>query len=139
MIKRILVPLDGSENADRALDMALELAQQNAVDLMLVAVVEYGFAAPEVSDRYFSELKAYHEKVLMDAQEKARKALPKTSVTTKLIEGYPSDKIVEVAKENKADLIVMGRRGQSHLRHTLLGSVSDGVADQSPCSVLIVK
>ncbi len=55
------------------------------------------------------------------------------------MEGYPIDNIVAVACEENFDLIVMGRRGQNHLTHMLLGSVSDGVLDQAPCAVLIVK
>ena len=47
--------------------------------------------------------------------------------------------IIETADKGGFDLIVMGRRGQSHLRHTLLGSVSDRVADLSPCALLIIK
>ncbi len=139
MVRKILVPIDGSENADRALDMAFELAQKYSAEIMILSVVQYGFAAPEVADKYFSGLKAFHEEVLSAAREKAAKAMPKLNVAAKLVEGYPIDKIVEAAEENSFDLIVMGRRGQSHLRHTLLGSISDGVVDQAPCTVVIVK
>jgi len=76
---------------------------------------------------------------LSEALEKAKAAAPSLSVTSKLAEGYPADRIVETASEGDFDIIVMGRRGQGHLRHTLLGSVSDRVADQAPCGLFIIK
>ncbi len=138
MIQKILVPIDGSESSKRALNFAFDLAQKYSAEILVLTVVEYGFAAPEVADKYFEGLKAFHEKVLSESLEEAKKITPNLNIATKLMEGYPADKIIEIA-ENKFDLIIMGRRGQGHLKHTLLGSVSDRVADQSPCALLIIK
>ena len=59
--------------------------------------------------------------------------------TTKLVEGRPADKIVETAKLESCDLIVIGSRGLGGIKEFFLGSVSDRVADEAPCPVLIVK
>ena len=141
MIKKILVPVDGSEHANRALDFALDMAQKYSAEILLLTVVQYPVVSefPIYIGEYYKQTKDFYERVLSEALEKAKKATPNLTLTSKLIEGYPADKIIETASEGKFDIIVMGRRGQGHLRHSLLGSVSDRVADQSPCALLIIK
>lgn len=140
MAKKILVPLDGSDHANRALEYAFDLAQKYGAEVLILSVVQYGPFLPEVATTsYYEQIDAFYKKVLSDALEKAKKAVPNLTVSTKLEEGYPADKIIENAQKGNFDLIVMGRRGQGHLRHTLLGSVSDRVADNCPCALLIVK
>lgn len=143
MIKKILVPIDGSEHANRALEFAFDLAQKYSAEILVLTVAQYGMVSLEAIGlyytQYFEEIKTFHEKLLSETLEKAKKIEPPLKVMTKLLEGYPADKIVETAKEGMFDIIIMGRRGQGHLRHTLLGSVSDRVADLSPCALLIIK
>ncbi len=139
MIQKILVPIDGSEPANRALEFAFDLAQKYSAEILVLTVVQPGKFPPEIMYTYLEGANAFHQKVLAEALEKAKKTVPSLKVTSKLVEGYPADKILEAANEENSDMIVMGRRGQGHIRHTLLGSVSDRVADQSPCTILIVK
>ncbi len=141
MIKKILVPVDGSEHANRALDFALDLAQKYSAEILVVTVVHYPTLVEVPLDivEYYDTIRASYEKVLSEALEKAKTATPGLNVTSKLMEGYPADIIIETAQEGNFDMIVMGRRGQGHLTHTLLGSVSDRVADQSPCALLLIK
>lgn len=54
-------------------------------------------------------------------------------------EGYPAEVICEVAAREKADLIVMGHRGMSPVTRFLIGSVSDKVVRNAPCSVMVVR
>jgi len=56
-----------------------------------------------------------------------------------MVEGRPSDEIVETAKEGNFDIVVMGSRGLGGIKEFFLGSVSDRVADEAACPVLIVK
>ena len=143
MIKKILVPVDGSEHAGKALDFALDLAQKYSAEVLILTVVHYGALPsegdPRSIDAFLDAIDDFHKKVLSNALEKAKKTVPNLNVTAKSEEGYPADKIVETANEGGFDLIVMGRRGQGHLRHTLLGSVSDRVADLSPCALFLIK
>ena len=85
------------------------------------------------------ELKAQHEIILEKALKKAKRVKPKLKVSTMLCEGRLSDKIIEAANEGKPDLIIIGSRGIGGIKEIFLGSVSDRVADESKCSVLIVK
>jgi nucleotide-binding universal stress UspA family protein len=60
-------------------------------------------------------------------------------VETVVREGYPATVIQEEAEEQRADLIVIGTRGLSGLKHLLLGSVAERVVQKAPCPVLTVK
>ncbi len=146
MIKKILVPIDGSAHADRALDFALDLAQKYSADILILTVLQYrmGIAQSlpqdiETESAYFDNIREYHERMLSESLEKAKKNAPDVNVSTKITEGYPADIIIDTANEEGFDTIVMGRRGQGHLTHTLLGSVSDRVADMSPCALILIK
>jgi nucleotide-binding universal stress UspA family protein len=153
VIKKILVALDGSEPANKALDFALGLAETYSAELVLLNVYqlitpffyfpsEVGappVATPIGTAEFLKELRAQHEKVLSEALKKANREKPKLKVSTILSEGRPSDKIIEAAREGKFDLIVVGSRGIGRIKEIFLGSVSDRVADRAQCSVLIVK
>lgn len=152
MIKKILVALDGSEPAGRALDLALDMAEKYSADILLLSVVQPVIMPPvryspatapsfptPAAGSHSRNLKDYHKRVLAEALTKAKKAKRKLKVSTKLAEGRPSDKIIETAKEEEIDIIVMGSRGLGGIKQFFLGSVSDRVADEAPCPVLIIK
>ena len=152
LVERILVALDGSEPADKALDFALDLATHYSANIVLLNVVPpvtvpiVPFSATgmqsirlEAMGTYSKELKAHHKRVLSEALKKAKKAKPNLKISTKLVEGRPSDKIVETARKGRFNLIVMGSRGLGGIKEFFLGSVSDRVADEATCPVLIVK
>jgi nucleotide-binding universal stress UspA family protein len=156
LIEKILVALDGSEPADRALVLSLELAVKCSAEIVLFSVVEsivvpagssmypvqpmgVPTIPPEWMIGYSEELKVRHEKVLSEALKKATDFEPSLKVSTRLVEGRPSDRIIEAAKEGKFDMIVMGSRGLGGVKEFFLGSVSDRVADEASCPVLIVK
>lgn len=152
MIKKILVALDGSKPADKALDFALDLGEKYSANIVLLSVVPlvivplgtYPTAGvspipPVAMDTYSKELRVSHEKVLSEALKKAKKIKPNLKVSTKLVEGRPSDKIIETAKEENFDIIVVGSRGLGGIKKLFLGSISDRVANEAACPVLIVE
>lgn len=152
MIKKILVALDGSKPADKALDFALDLGEKYSANIVLLSVVPlvivplgtYPTAGvspipPVAMDIYSKELRVSHEKVLSEALKKAKKIKPNLKVSTKLVEGRPSDKIIETAKEENFDIVVVGSRGLGGIKKLFLGSISDRVANEAACPVLIVK
>ena len=147
MIKKILVATDGSNLAGKSLDFALDLAKKYSAEVTILTVVDLPSNsfwaqgttfAPISSQKYLEKLEIFHKKILTEAAKKA-KATAKISVTKRLSNGRPAEKIIEVAKEGSFDLIVMGSRGLGGIKEFFLGSVSDRVADEAPCPVLIVK
>ena len=148
MIKKILVSIDGSQSADHALDFGLDLSGKYSAEVMIATVVDSPSSslvvkgmlyAPASTENYLKKLRTFHEKILLEALNKTKKISPKLKVTIKLLEGRPADKIVETAREGAFDLIVIGSRGLGGIKEFVLGSVSDRVADEASCPVLIVK
>ena len=148
LIKKILFSIDGSQSADYALDFGLDLARKYSAEVMIVSVfdsprsslvVKGMLYAPTSTENYLKKLRDFHEKILLEALKKTKKNSPKLKVSIKLLEGRPADRIVETAKERAFDLIVIGSRGLGGIKEFVLGSVSDRVADEAPCPVLIVK
>ncbi|MGO8805984.1 MAG: universal stress protein [Candidatus Bathyarchaeia archaeon] len=73
------------------------------------------------------------------AIERATKLKPTLKITSELKEGDASLQIVETAKNEEFDLIVIGHRGDSKIKELFLGSTSERVAHQAKCAVLISK
>jgi nucleotide-binding universal stress UspA family protein len=141
-LKKILVPLDGSDNSERALDAAIFLAKKsNAKIVCLYSVNFVPVAETQMFDplRCQIEEKKYAEKVM----QKAKTACIQNDVDfAKVIEfGMPGNTILNFIKDknNKIDLVVMGSRGQSGLKEIFLGSVSNYVLHKSPVPILVVK
>ena len=149
MIDRILVPLDGSKHADKALDWALDLAEKYGASIELLTVIPLlntfmtgSYSAPgkvPLLGPTVKELQERAGKMLVRALKKAEKSKPNLKISTKILEGRPSNKIVETAKKENFNLIVMGSRGLGGVKEFFLGSVSDRVADEALCPVVIVK
>ena len=88
-------------------------------------------------DDFWTHVKAETEQTLARyAEELTAKGL---EVETVAREGYPATVIEEEAERQKADLIVIGTRGLSGLKHLLLGSIAERVVQRAPCPVLTVK
>ncbi len=143
MFRKILVAIDGSSQANRALDFALNLAQKYSAEVMLLAVVPPVFLplpslniikSQAVADAS-AELERLFGVVMSNAEEKAKKS-GNLNVLTELKHGNPDEVIIETAGHSKFDIIVIGSRGY---RDYALGSVSSRVAEKSTCPVLIVK
>ena len=149
--KKILVTLDGSEKSNDALDYALNLNKKLGAEMVLFSVHQntvypwigpgYGYAASVNSSymtEFYSDQKQYTQTILDDAQKRAQKKEPNFTVTTKMAEGGPSNKIVEEGLDGY-DLIIMGSRGHGFIEELFLGSVSRRVVDDSTVPVLVVK
>lgn len=143
-----MVALDGSESANHALNFAFDIAEKFSAEILLLTVVPKilfpyitipGSSPPPTLTNFSEDLKAGHEKILREALDMIKKKNPNLKVSAKTIEGHAADKIVEMAKEEKVDLIVVGSRGLSGLKRFILGSVSHHVAHHCECPVLIVK
>jgi nucleotide-binding universal stress UspA family protein len=145
MYNKILVPLDGSELAERALPLAFQLVQQSEGEVVLVrALTPDRVLVPDALSGYGL---LWPEKPLEDARAEARtylnhwrsKAPGGARVRYVLAEGSAAETIAETAVEEKADLIVMSSHGYSGLTRWMLGSVAERVLHAAHCPVLVIR
>jgi nucleotide-binding universal stress UspA family protein len=134
----ILVPLDGSENSQKALLQACELAKNQKSNLILVYVVDKPISL-NLLDRkeYLGILRKFGDKVLVKGKQIAKNQ--GLDVTTVMKEGNITNEIVKLAKIKKCNLVIVGSKGLGKTARFFLGSVSNKLANNSPCSILIVK
>jgi len=142
LIHKILVATDFSEPANHAIDYGAELAVKLSAPILLVHVytlpllaVPDGFVPLNVPD--VATAMAQLQDGLGKARDRAR-AQGAVSVETRLVEGVPWHEIVETAKTQGCDLIVMGTQGLGGVAHFLVGSVAEKVVRKAACPVLAV-
>ena len=137
--EKILVPLDGSECSFHALEKAIQIAKKfdSKISLINVYSISIFRLTPSQVFESMKELRKSGEEVLEEGKKKAKSQ--DLQINTILKEGHAVEKIVETAKEDNFDLIVMGARGLSSFKQILLGSVSHGTTVLASCPVLIVK
>lgn len=149
---KILVPIDGSKHAERALSAAVDVATRFKGAITLMHVYSLNIFLPlylygeqgidqEITHRELSKVSEGMRVAGMNllterANEIEARGIP---VETRLVEGHVMQEIVKTARDDRSDLIVMGAKGESKLKETLLGSVSEKVVRNAPCAVLIVK
>ncbi len=141
-IRTIVVPIDFSGHSLRALDQAISLGRRFGAKLHLLhsyaipmrGVMPYEFAVP---DGIWEGIREASEAKLAELREKA--VSEGLEVSTEVSPELPAESIVAAALERDADLIVMGTRGHTGLKHALLGSVAERTIRTAPCSVLTVK
>jgi nucleotide-binding universal stress UspA family protein len=139
MLSKILHANDGSEHAFRAFAMALAMAKQNNSDLHMVSVEEIDYMPEfieEVREETGTAARRFH-KVVQRARSMADESHVK--LHTHVIAGHPVRVIVELAKELKVDLLVIGATGHSAVYERLIGSRADRIVQLAHCPVLVVK
>ena len=141
MLSKILVGIDGSEPAKKALEYASSLATKNNSFLYIVHVIEEfsgSMRAWEQRDSYVKELRSHSYELLKENESKA-KELGVTKIFIIGEEGDAAEKILLVAKNKEVDTIVIGNRGLSTAKEFLLGSVSQKITHHAKCPVIIVR
>ena len=140
MFQHIVVGIDGSEGASRALQQALALAALTAGRVSAIAVEEhlpaYAATVGEMDEevRYEND---YYRRVEADARHRA--ASVRVTLSFDVLRGHAADELARAAAERHADLLVVGHTGHSRLHHLLLGSTADRVVEHAPCPVLVVR
>ena len=138
--KKILVPLDGSKNSIRGLDMAIHIARQSqgTITALSVKSVPGIYAIHPLGFLDFNSMVEV-KKTLNEA--KTRAAKKGIQLTGKAIAGDPGYDIAKFAnnKKNGIDMVVIGARGRGSAKELFLGSVSNYVLHKSKKPVLIVK
>lgn len=160
MVKNILVPIDGSDHAETALELAADLAARYEAKLHVIHILLRGDVPKEI--RELSDVEGDREppiaiggsyveaslpkEVLQDIGEKLLQRAQQTAkdhgvkeVEATWFEGDPTRVILGQAKEQGVDMIVMGSRGLSDIKGLLVGSVSHKIAHLFEGSVVTVK
>jgi len=138
-MRKILVCFDGSEWSKKGLEIAIELAQKFGSKITVLTVVprvcflEAGIDCATLEGMFKAEAEGNLNVAKDILKEKGVEG------ETLLLEGTPSDVIVDFARDNQFDLIVIGSKGKDATERTLFGSVSQKVATYATQSVLIVR
>ncbi len=152
MYKKILVPLDGSNLAEKAIPHAVNLANgkkdveivilhiaQSSMDFIIPYVAEVGGLA-DPTTLQLEEADALNEKRIEEYLNKIVSSLKEQGLNVKsdVVTGSPANTIVEYADKNKCDIIVMSTHGRSGLARWYLGSVADKVVRAAKVPVLLI-
>jgi nucleotide-binding universal stress UspA family protein len=140
-MRRVLVATDNSDSAYRAVEAAAELAKGTGAALIIVNVeqgyFDHTLEPLEVREGGGDILEARSREILLRAKERAI-AIGVAQVQTVSGLGDAAAFILDVAKREAVDMIVVGKRGRGRLAGLLLGSVSQHVVNLAPCSVHVV-
>ncbi len=141
-MRHIMVATDGSQGADRAVDVAADFAKTLGGELSILTVGgnlsgdemrQIARAERDLGDA----LDAISNQILMQSKERARR-IGVSTVKVEVAWGDPAEAIIETARREQVNAIVVGRRGRGQLAGLLLGSVSQKVASLAPCIVIVV-
>jgi len=143
-LKKIIVPLDGSDWSFRAAKYAIKIAKMaNAEIIFMHAVVNPPYGDPGSAGimitAYTKEAEEFAELWYMKAGNMASNAGVKFMAETILDVASAADSIVNYAESKKADLIVIGTKGRTGLKRLLLRSVANGVVTHARCPVLVSR
>jgi nucleotide-binding universal stress UspA family protein len=139
--RKILVPIDFSDDSKRALDYALGMAKTCGAEVVLLTVVEEAFPYPELfaldhPDEEF--YKSMRERALHHMAALAGPEAEGVRVERLVVRGRPRAEIVAVAADVGADLLVLARHGSGGLRNAFMGSTTEGVLRAATCPVLVL-
>jgi nucleotide-binding universal stress UspA family protein len=142
MYKKILVPLDGSPLAEKALEQAEKLAKTFDSEILLFQVVHFMpiYGSPElvaplvVDERHKEFAEKYLSKVAKEMEERGlkTKAVVKTGQQV-------AGEIIDFAKQNRVDLIIMCTRGRSGISRWVLGSTAHKVLTRAETPILLLR
>jgi nucleotide-binding universal stress UspA family protein len=140
---KILIPVDGSANAHRAIEYVIKsIAGLKEIPQLLLLNVQWNVATGNVK-LFINQgtINDYYREQGMTALQSACTALDAAELPYQyhISIGIPAEAIVQYANEQQVDQIVMGRQGQGGLQSLLLGSVVNKVLHQAACPVLLVK
>ena len=139
--KKVLVPIDFSETSLEAWRYALEYAAQFGAELVLLHVVE---PAPFIADLANVPLVMSDKEAVRAAERKLATLTPpnpRLSVPTHRVVriGRAYQAIIEEARKQRAELIIISTHGYTGIKHTLLGSTTERVVRHASCPVLVVR
>jgi nucleotide-binding universal stress UspA family protein len=137
--KSILVGDDGTPEAERAVEVAMSLAQSLRAKLIVLGVVGPPSAESQAEGYGLETVSQARERLKERLRQKIQAiAQSEIEVITEIFEGKPDEVIVQRVEEDSVDLVVVGRRDIARVRHWLEGSTSESLVRHCPVSVLVV-
>jgi len=139
--RNIVIATDGSENSQRAISYGIEIAKLSGATVHALYVVDTVYFSSIPMDAgweiMYETLKGEGEKAISEVKERGE--IAGVEVREVLLEGHPSNEIINFADNNNADLIVVGTLGKTGLDRFLMGSVAEKVVRGSKVPVLVVR
>lgn len=139
-VRKIFVPIDGSEGSLEALETAVWIARLIKAKVQPVSVLEFGYV-PSLS---YVDPKSYDQDILARRKKevdlwlgKIRQGLP--MMPARVAMGHPSSLLPRLVKKTKSDLVVMSTHSRRGLGFTLLGKIAAHMIHRSPCSVFLIR
>lgn len=141
MYENILLPTDGSEGTRRAVEHAVNLANNYDATVHVVYVVNTSAYSTLPADANWESIMEALEEEGQEATEDVEELASDegVKVITEVLEGVPHREILDYAERNNIDLIIMGTHGKTGINRLLLGSVTEKVVRSSETPVLTVR
>ena len=142
MFKKILCPVDFSQFTQEVINYAIDIAKKYGSELHVMHVVpNMTYFTPYESFLTPENLVAIEKNIQDEVERKFTKLLKGDGVPTKRVvrEGTAFVEIIDYAKTEGIDLIVMGTHGHSTIEHILIGNVAEKVVRKSPCPVMTIR
>ncbi len=141
LYRNIVIATDGSENSQRAISCGVEIAKLSGATVHALYVVD---TPSMISETWTAGKEMVHELIIREGKKvlsKVKKIIEDSRVEVKevLLEGYPSEEIINFAENNNMDLIVMGTLGKTGLERFLVGSVAENVVRNSKVPVMVIR
>ena len=143
--QHFLVPVDFSEEANQAVEYAIALASKLGARVTLLHViqsspwggVDMDVTVPYAYSQFIQNLEAEVARSMQACLERVTAGGLEGEVA--VVHGIPFQEILDTAKTQQVDLIIMGTQGRTGLQHVLIGSVAEKVVRLAPCPVLVVR
>lgn len=139
--RKILVPLDFSDDSRRAFVHGAALAEASEASVVLLTVIEESFPYPELF-AWENPDEEFYRTLRLKALDRMRELIAETGTRLDtemlVVRGHPRQEIVAVAEDQGADCIVMARHGSGGLKNALLGSTTEAVLRVAPCPVVVL-
>ena len=137
---KVLVPIDGSAQSERAVEYAAENLDPDVIVLLhVIDPVEAGYSAAATMPGYSEEWYENRKKEAQSLFAEAKAQLERFDTETAMEVGRPARTIVTYIEDNDVDHVIMGSHGRSGMTRILLGSVAESVVRRSPIPVTIVR
>ena len=139
MLKKILIATDGSDHARKAIGYASDIATKYKATVYLIHVVPPVGSWAEVDVEKIQDNQQKFANQIIEEAEKEVKKKGVESYQSTILQGQPAGEIIEFARKNNVDMIVMGSHGAGKVEMLMLGSVSNKVCHLADCTCVTVK